>query len=60
VLHPGNRIVGQLPWLSGSRQLGKGGIEAELKALPDAKHDGATADLMPLRNALVARAGEGI
>src|SRR5580693_8091684 len=60
VLHPGNRIVGQLSWLSRSGQLGEGGVEAELKTLSNAKHHGAAADLMVLRNGLVALAGEGI
>ena len=60
MLHPGNRVIWQLPRLTWPWQFCQRRVQAELQALLDAKHHGTAADMMALRNCLVALTGEGL
>ena len=57
VLYPDNRIVGQLPRLSGPGQFSQCCVQTELKKLLNAQHHRAATDMVVTRNRFITLAG---
>jgi hypothetical protein len=56
ILHPGNRVVWQLAWLTGSGQFSQCCVETELEKLLNAQHHRAAADMVVPRNGFIGLA----
>jgi hypothetical protein len=60
MLHPGNRVVWQLPRLSRSGQFSQRCIQTELEEFLKTQHHGAAADVVVSRDGFVTLTGERI
>ena len=60
ILHPGNRVVWQSAWLTGSGQFSQRRVQTELEELLDTQHHRAAADMVVPGNGFITLAGSGI